>query len=108
LARYVKDNFQPVTPAMTTRLEKLAEGLEQELGTFKDWALPGASGTSALLDVARAICRRAERQACGLAETQHLPNREVLVYLNRLSDVLWLLARWAERQVTLGEGPVLV
>ena len=108
LARYVKDGFPVVTPARTAALEQLAGSLEQELGTFRDWQLPGASGVSSVLDMARAICRRAERQVCALSAAQPLPNREVLVYLNRLSDVLWLLARWVERQVTLGEGPILV
>ncbi|MCZ7641078.1 MAG: ATP:cob(I)alamin adenosyltransferase [Verrucomicrobia bacterium] len=48
---------------------------------------------SAALDLARTVCRRAERRICLLQETDQLQNDEILVYLNRLADVLWLLAR---------------
>jgi cob(I)alamin adenosyltransferase len=57
--------------------------------------------SSAALDVARTICRRAERQVCALRETNGLPNAETLVYLNRLSDLLWLMARWVESRSNL-------
>jgi cob(I)alamin adenosyltransferase len=48
------------------------------------------------LDAARTVCRRAERRVCALKQTDGSLNPEVLIYLNRLSDLLWLLARWAE------------
>jgi cob(I)alamin adenosyltransferase len=51
---------------------------------------------SAALDVARTTCRRAERGVCALHEANQLPNLEIIVYLNRLSDLLWLFARWVE------------
>jgi cob(I)alamin adenosyltransferase len=51
---------------------------------------------AASLEVARTVCRRAERQICRLQKEKTLGNDEILVFLNRLSDVLWLLARWAE------------
>ena len=51
-----------------------------------------------MLDVARTTCRRAERRVCALHEANELRNPEILVYLNRLSDLLWLLARWLENQ----------
>jgi cob(I)alamin adenosyltransferase len=53
---------------------------------------------AAALDVARTTCRRAERRVCALQETKQLENPEIIIYLNRLSDVLWLLARWVETQ----------
>ena len=53
---------------------------------------------SAALDFARTVCRRAERGVCALQEASDLKNPEILVYLNRLSDTLWLLARWVEAQ----------
>jgi cob(I)alamin adenosyltransferase len=53
---------------------------------------------SAALDVARTVCRRAERRVCELKEAGGLPNEEIIVYLNRLSDLLWLFARWSERE----------
>lgn len=67
---------------------------------FKGWALPGEAGvmTGAYADVARTVCRRAERLVVDLAGTeQAVPNAEVIRFLNRLADVLWLLARWEER-----------
>jgi cob(I)alamin adenosyltransferase len=48
--------------------------------------------------VARTTCRRAERRVCALREAGQLGNDEIGVYLNRLSDALWLLARWVETQ----------
>lgn len=67
---------------------------------FKGWALPGEAGvmTGVYADVARTVCRRAERLVVDLAGTeQAVPNAEVIRFLNRLADVLWLLARWEER-----------
>ena len=96
LERYVKDGYTVVTPEMTARLEKLAKEIEGQNITFHGWATPGGNLASAALDVARTICRRAERHVCGLEETRQLHNAELLIYLNRLSDLLWLLARWVE------------
>jgi cob(I)alamin adenosyltransferase len=55
------------------------------------------------LDLARTICRRAERRVCGLKETGELKNAEIVIYLNRLSDLLWLFARWVETQSGSGK-----
>jgi cob(I)alamin adenosyltransferase len=48
------------------------------------------------LDLARTICRRAERRVCALKETGELKNAEIVIYLNRLGDLLWLFARRVE------------
>ena len=66
---------------------------------MSDWVVPGEKGvlSSAHLDVCRAVCRRAERAVVGIAEGGGLSNPEILRYFNRLSDVLWLLARAEER-----------
>ncbi|MHB8523605.1 MAG: cob(I)yrinic acid a,c-diamide adenosyltransferase [Limisphaerales bacterium] len=98
LPRYVKDGFSVVTPELTAKLDRLVQQIEAKQITFDGWAMPGATAVSAALDVARTTCRRAERRACGLTETNELRNPELIVYLNRLSDLLWLLARWAESQ----------
>jgi cob(I)alamin adenosyltransferase len=82
-----------VTPAMTQRLEALIAPIESTPGLLDDWALPGATAAGAALDVARTVCRRAERCAVRLSTQGALPNGEVLRYLNRLSDLLWLLGR---------------
>jgi cob(I)alamin adenosyltransferase len=104
LPRYVKDGYAVVTPELTARLDALAAGIEAQNVPFKGWATPGANAAAAGLDLARTICRRAERQVCGLREDGKLNNGETVIFLNRLSDVLWLLARWAEAN----EGPVIV
>ncbi len=67
---------------------------------FKGWALPGEAGvmSGAYADLARVACRRAERHVVDLLGTdQEVPNPEIMRFLNRLADVLWLLARWEER-----------
>jgi cob(I)alamin adenosyltransferase len=94
--RYVKDGYKLVTPSMTTFLDGLVKEIEAQSVTFRGWATPGATVHSAALDVARTTCRRAERNACVLADAGQLPNTEILIYLNRLSDTLWLMARWVE------------
>ena len=96
LPRYVKDGHSLVTPAMTATLEKWIAELETAKVSAKGWAMPGANMGSATLDLARTVCRRAERRACALQETGELHNPEIVVYLNRLSDLLWVLARWVE------------
>ncbi len=73
----------------------MAELEAQEI-SFKGWATPGATPSSAALDLARSICRRAERRVYDLRATGELPNAEILIFLNRLSDLLWLFARWVE------------
>ena len=96
LPRYVKDGYSLVTPALTARVEGLVRGIEAANVISKGWATPGASLPSAALDIARTVCRRAERRACALQDGGQLHNAEIIVYLNRLSDLLWLLARSAE------------
>ena len=97
LARYARDGFPPVTPALTANLYRQIGELEAQMGSFQGWATPGGNLAAAALEVARAVCRRAERQVCALQEAGQLRNEEIIVYLNRLSDLLWLLARRAER-----------
>src|SRR5471030_528496 len=96
LPRYVKDGYSLVTPEMTAKLEKLVKEIESQNVSFKGWATPGATQNSAALDVARTVCRRAERSVCALKEAGELQNAEIVIYLNRLSDLLWLLSRWVE------------
>ena len=100
LPRYVKDGFSLVTPELVAKLDQLTQEIEAQKVAFKGWATPGASVHSAALDVARTVCRRAERQVCGLQETSQLHNLQIIVYLNRLADLLWLLARWVETKLS--------
>ena len=98
LPRYLTDGFSLVTPEMTARLDHLVQEIESQNIIYKGWATPGTSLHSAALDVARTTCRRAERRVCALQEANQLQNPEIIIYLNRLSDLLWLFARWVETQ----------
>ncbi|MDD5141144.1 MAG: cob(I)yrinic acid a,c-diamide adenosyltransferase [Verrucomicrobiales bacterium] len=101
LERYVKGGFSLMTPELTAKLETLVKEIEAQNISFKGWATPGATIHSAALDVARTVCRRSERRVYDLQAAGELKNEEVLVFLNRLSDLLWLLARWAETKAIL-------
>lgn len=97
LPRYVSDGFQLVTPELTAKLDRLVAQLDQP-DARKGWTLPGDNPVAAALEAARAICRRAERRVCALQAGNELPNAEIIAFLNRLGQVLWLLARRAEGQ----------
>jgi cob(I)alamin adenosyltransferase len=93
--RYAKDGFQLTSPAMVDRITNAIVDLEKDKSLYpKDWVIPGGSVVSAALDVARTICRRAERR---VAELQDV-SPEILRYVNRLSDLCWILARYVEKQ----------
>jgi cob(I)alamin adenosyltransferase len=94
--RYLKGGFEVVTAAMVDRLTDVVNDLEiNHQVDFKHWATPGHSLSSAALDMARTTCRRAERRAVGLGDRNYV-NPETIRYLNRLSDLLWLFARFIE------------
>jgi cob(I)alamin adenosyltransferase len=76
------------------RLEELCDLVNARLEPLKSFVLPGGSEAAARLHVARAVCRRAERLTVGLAETASV-NPAAVAYLNRLSDLLFILARAA-------------
>ncbi len=97
LPRYEKGGFKLVTPELTAKLDVLVKEIEAQNVSFKGWATPGATHHAAALDLARSICRRAERRVYDLQAAGELKNEEILIFLNRLSDLLWLFARWAER-----------
>jgi cob(I)alamin adenosyltransferase len=104
LSRYVKDGYSLVTPVMTATLDALVREIEAQNVSAKGWATPGATPLGAALDLARTICRRAERRVCTLKETGELKNPEIMIYLNRLSDLLWLFARWVETKADSTHG----
>jgi cob(I)alamin adenosyltransferase len=96
--RYLKDGFQLTTSAMVDRITGVIVDLEKDKSLYgKDWAVPGATTVSAALDFARATCRRAERHIARFIVDEEKFNPEILRYLNRLSDLCWVLARYAER-----------
>jgi cob(I)alamin adenosyltransferase len=96
--RYVKDGFQLTTSAMVDRVTAVILDLEKDKALYpKDWVIPGATALSAALDFARATCRRAERHIAVLTTSEKGFNPEILRYVNRLSDLCWILARRAEK-----------
>jgi cob(I)alamin adenosyltransferase len=105
LERYAKDGYPRITPEQTSKLDGWIRDVEAQKISFRGWATPGSSSESAALDMARTICRRAERDICALHERGELRNAEIIIYLNRLSDLLWLWARWVETQAPGPSGP---
>jgi cob(I)alamin adenosyltransferase len=85
-----------VTPAMVERLTQEVHRLESLEGILTDWALPGDHTPAAAYDLARSVCRRAERDVVRLREAGEEVSDEVIRYLNRLSDLLWLFGRTLE------------
>jgi|YelNatPaOPRAMG01_1025707.scaffolds.fasta_scaffold02334_8 cob(I)alamin adenosyltransferase len=86
----------------SVRLEALIDRWDAELPPLKHFILPGGSPASAVLHVCRAVCRRAERAVVRL-EAGSPVNPEVVVYLNRLSDLLFVLARWVNAKRGVSE-----
>jgi cob(I)alamin adenosyltransferase len=93
-AGYRKTGFPRIRARATTRLGRWVLTLEARGVTFKGWAMPGDSRVGAAFELARTACRRAERRVCGMPGGGENP--EIVRYLNRLSDLLWLLARQAD------------
>ena len=85
-----------ITAEMVDALEAEVHRIEAEPGVLGDWSLPGALPDAAAMDVARTVCRRAERLATALMEAGVISNQHILAYLNRLSDLLWLFGRLLE------------
>ena len=88
------DGALRVVAAQIERLEREIDGMNEDLENLRSFILPGGGGGSAQLHLARAVVRRAERTAVGAAAGF---NPVALTYLNRLSDHLFVLARWVAR-----------
>ncbi|HKS06408.1 MAG TPA: cob(I)yrinic acid a,c-diamide adenosyltransferase [Gemmatimonadaceae bacterium] len=84
------------------QLERAIDAADTELEPLKAFVLPGGTPKAAALHVARTVCRRAERRVVALARDEELPAL-VVVYLNRLSDLLFTLARLATKRAGAGE-----
>jgi len=98
--RYSNSKFPKTDPAMLKRLDQAVAEIEAHSISFEGWATPGHSHHSASLDIARTVCRRAERRVAALFELE--PQEGIIpAYLNRLSDLLWLLARADENELKL-------
>jgi cob(I)alamin adenosyltransferase len=85
-----------ITPSHVERLEQAVERYNEDLPPLKEFILPGGTRAAALVHVARTACRRAERAGVALAAREDVP-QSGRIYLNRLSDLLFVLARALNR-----------
>jgi cob(I)alamin adenosyltransferase len=97
--RHLTDGVSRVTGEMVARLETLIDGLVTERPLRPVFVVPGATATGAALDHARTVVRRAERHAVGARAGGHEVSTVALTYLNRVSDLLFVLARRAAGEV---------
>jgi cob(I)alamin adenosyltransferase len=89
--------YRQITAEHVTRLEQDLDALNDELPPLKEFVLPGGTRAAAICHVARTVCRRAERSAWAASKLEEL-NPELLRYLNRLSDLLFVTARCLARK----------
>ena len=94
-------HFEPVSSEITDQLENLVDDLQSEVSLPRSFIIPGASAPSAAIDLARTTVRRAEREAVKLEISRRLSNKEILKYLNRLGDLLFILARYQDRELPM-------
>lgn len=91
-----------LAPDDATRLERAIDDAEKDLPPLKTFVLPGGSPQAASLHLARTVCRRAERRVLSIEEGARA---EVVIYLNRLSDLLFTLARHANAKAGVADVP---
>jgi cob(I)alamin adenosyltransferase len=107
--KYAQTYPQRVDEATVAHLDALVQELETAGALkFHGWALPGEAGSlsGAHCDLARTVCRRAERAVVALEGTpEAVSNPQIVSYLNRLSDVLWLMARIEEKASNTNREP---
>mgnify|MGYP001269339772 FL=1 len=96
-----KEHFAPVTQIMVDKLEEIIDSLEEEFEMPKVFVLPGGSPASSAIDMARTIIRTAERRVVAVAESGLLTNELILSYLNRMGDLLFVLARYQDRALPI-------
>jgi cob(I)alamin adenosyltransferase len=97
-----RDRIPTVQPRHIERLERLIDELNDALGPLTNFLLPGGSPGAAQLHVARTICRRAERATVTLGQDETI-GEQVVPYLNRLSDALFVMARYENRAAGVAE-----
>ena len=101
----LKEGVSRVTPDMTAEAEADIDALVAEHPLPNEFILPGGLASSAGLDVARSTVRRAEREAVAMNRAGLIPDPEILRYLNRVSDLLFALARYEEAEQGVRAAP---
>jgi cob(I)alamin adenosyltransferase len=94
----------PLEAAMIQYLENLIDWADSQLPKLRQFILPAGSEPACRLHLARTICRRAERRVARLAKTHSVPE-PIVVYLNRLSDWLFVMARLANHRAGVSDVP---
>ena len=94
-----QEHFAPVTPEMVENLESTIDSLEEDVEMPKVFILPGGSQASAAIDLARCIIRTAERRVVAMKEAGQLTNDLIIAYLNRVGDLLFVVARYQDRDL---------
>ena len=97
--RLLEEKIGAISTEMVHELELRIEDLKAEVTLPPAFIVPGASSASAAIDVARAMCRTAERRIVALKDVGRLPNDHVLIFVNRMSDLLFVLARYEDKSV---------
>lgn len=92
----LEDGVSRVTPGMVEALEREIDELEMLVEQPKEFVVPGESLVGAGIDLARTTVRRAERRCVALTDAGELPDSQVVPYLNRLADLLFVMARAAD------------
>src|SRR3954452_1655135 len=101
----LEDGRTRVSAAMVADVERDLVALEKDIEMPREFVVPGETPTSAALELARTILRRAERRAVALQRDGLVPGDHLLPYINRLADLLWVLARAAEQAESRSATP---
>ena len=104
LPREQNNSLPAITLEEISNLERLIDNLDKDLEGLKQFILPGGCSLSGILHLARSVCRRAERRCVQLSQEDTV-DPALIVYLNRLSDMLFVLARWVQKGFNLPEIP---
>jgi cob(I)alamin adenosyltransferase len=101
----LEDGTTRVSAEMVAGIDGLLRDLEAHVEMPREFVVPGETRTSAAIELARTTLRRAERRAVTLGREQLIPGPHLLPYLNRLADLLWVLARAAEQAESRSAPP---
>ncbi len=96
-------NYIPdVSKEIINQLEKGIDSMNEDLPEMKNFILPGGNKLVSFIHIARCVCRRAERSIISLSEKENIKS-EIVIFINRLSDYLFVLARWASSELNVKE-----
>lgn len=96
-----KQHFTPISEDMSNDLSNIIDQIQDQVELPRSFIIPGGSPASAAIDLARTSVRRTERRSVQLKEKGSLANLEILRYLNRLGDLLFILARYEDRHLPI-------